>query len=250
MNKININQYLDSTYLKTAKQANISEEETKKNVQALINEAIENDFKLVMIRPEYVAMAREMISKANANVLIGTVIGFHEGTYTTEEKLKEASQAVKDDVDELDYVVNYTAFKEEKINLVKAEVFKGTKLALDANKVAKWIIEIAALTNEEIITLTQLIRYVVLENFGEENAAKVFVKSSTGFFKTDEGKPNGATFEAMELIVENAKPLPAKAAGGVRNYDDAVKMVEMGVTRIGTSSAKLIADGGKAEAGY
>jgi deoxyribose-phosphate aldolase len=250
MNKININQYLDSTYLKTAKQANISEEETKKNVQALINEAIENDFKLAMIRPEYVAMAREMISKANANVLIGTVIGFHEGTNTTDEKLKEALQAVKDDVDELDYVVNYTAFKEEKINLVKAEVFKGTKLALDANKVAKWIIEIAALTNEEIIALTQLIRDVVLENFGQENAAKVFVKSSTGFFKTDEGKPNGATFEAMELIVENAKPLPAKAAGGVRNFDDAVKMVEMGVTRIGTSSAKLIGDGGKAEAGF
>ena len=58
--------------------------------------------------------------------------------------------------------------------------------------------------------------------------AKVFVKSSTGFFKTEEGKPNGATFEAMELIVENAKPLPAKAAGGVRNYEDAVKMVENG----------------------
>ena len=54
----------------------------------------------------------------------------------------------------------------------------------------------------------------------------------------------------MELIVENAKPLPAKAAGGVRNYEDAVKMVEMGVTRIGTSSAKVIAEGGKAEGGY
>ena len=250
MTKININQYLDSTYLKTATQANISEEETKLKVQELIQEAIDNNFKLAMIRPQFVAMAREMISNANSNVLIGTVIGFHEGTYKTQDKLKEAMQAVQNDVDELDFVVNYTAFKEEKINIVKAEVFKGTKLALDNNKVAKWIIEIAALTNDEIVAITQLIRDVVLENFGEENASKVFVKSSTGFFKTEEGKPNGATFEAMELIVENAKPLPAKAAGGVRNYDDAVKMVEMGVTRIGTSSAKLIADGGKAEAGY
>jgi deoxyribose-phosphate aldolase len=250
MNEININQYLDSTYLKTAQQANISEEETKLKVQELVNEAIDNNFKLAMIRPEFVSMAREMISKANASVLIGTVIGFHEGTYSTEKKLKEALQAVKDDADELDYVVNYKAFKEEKINLVRAEVFKGTKLALDNNKVAKWIIEIAALTNEEIVALTQLIRDVVLENFGEENASKVFVKSSTGFFKTEEGKPNGATFEAMELIVENAKPLPAKAAGGVRNFEDAVRMAKMGVTRIGTSSAKLIADGGKAEGGY
>jgi deoxyribose-phosphate aldolase len=133
---------------------------------------------------------------------------------------------------------------------VKSEVFKGTKLGLDNDKVVKWIIEIAALTNDEIIGLSQLIRDVVLDNFGQENAQNVFVKSSTGFFKTEEGKPNGATFEAMELIVENSKPLQAKAAGGVRNYDDAVKMVKLGVTRIGTSAAKSIADGGKTNEAY
>ncbi len=247
---MNINQYLDSTYLKTAVQANISEAVTKQKVIDLVNEAIENNFKLAMIRPEFVKMAKKMVADADSKVLIGTVIGFHEGSYSTNEKLSEAQKAINDNVDELDYVVNYTAFKQEKINLVKAEVYKGTKLALDNNKVAKWIIEIAALTNEEIIALTQLIRDVVLENFGEENAANVFVKSSTGFFKTEDGKPNGATFEAMELIVENAKPLPAKAAGGVRNYEDAVKMVEMGVTRIGTSSAKVITDGNIAKDGY
>jgi deoxyribose-phosphate aldolase len=71
----------------------------------------------------------------------------------------------------------------------------------------------------------------------------VFVKSSTGFYKTKGGKPNGATVEAMRLIVENAKPLQSKAAGGVKNYQDAVEMIELGVTRIGTSSAKSIVDG-------
>jgi len=247
---MNINQYLDSTYLKLPKQAGLSEEETKQQVVDLVNECIENDFKLAMIRPEYVAMARKMIIEADSSTVIGTVIGFHEGTYTTEEKLAEAQIAIDDNVDELDYVVNYEAFKEGKINFVKAEVFKGTKLALDNDKIVKWIIEIAALSNEEIVGLSQLIRDVVLDNFGEENADKVFVKSSTGFFKTESGKPNGATFEAMELIVENSKPLPAKAAGGVRNYDDAVKMVELGVTRIGTSSAKVISDGGNANGGY
>lgn len=247
---MDINQYLDSTYLKLPTQANISEEETKQEVVNLINECIEHNFKLAMIRPIYVAMAREMVKSANSKTVIGTVIGFHEGIYATEDKLKEAHRAIEDDVDELDYVVNYEAFKEGKINLVKSEVFKGTKLALENNKVAKWIIEIAALTNTEIVALTQLIRDVVLDNFGEEKAEFVFVKSSTGFYKTAEGKPNGATFEAMELIVENAKPLPAKAAGGVRNFEDAVKMVELGVTRIGTSSAKVIAEGGNAKGSY
>ncbi|MFD0761770.1 deoxyribose-phosphate aldolase [Lutibacter aestuarii] len=247
---MNINQYLDSTYLKTAIQAGISEEETENRVKELVNEAIENNFKLVMIRPKFIALAHNIIKEANSTTLVGTVIGFHEGTYTTSQKLEEAQQAINNKVDELDYVVNYEAFKKEKINLVKAEIFQGTKLALENNKVVKWIIEIAALTTKEIVMLTQLIRDVVLDNFGEENATKVFVKSSTGFFKTEGGKPNGATFEAMELIVENAKPLPAKAAGGVRNYDDAVKMVNLGVTRIGTSSAKIIADGGTSKEGY
>jgi len=247
---MNINQYLDSTYLKTAQQANISEEATKQKVMDLVNEAIDNNFKLAMIRPKFVDMAKEMVEAANSKVLIGTVIGFHEGTNSTEQKLEEAKQAIIDNADELDFVINYEAFRQGKINLLKAEVYKGTKLGLEANKVVKWIIEIAALSNEEIVVLTQLIRDVVLDNFGEENASKVFVKSSTGFFATDGGKPNGATFEAMELIVENAKPLPAKAAGGVRNFEDAVRMVNLGVTRIGTSSAKEIALGGNAKESY
>lgn len=247
---MNINQYLDATYLKTAEQAGISESETEQIVKDLIQQCIDEEFKLAMIRPKFVAMARKMIDAANSKVLVGTVIGFHEGSYPTVDKLAEADRAIKDGVDELDYVVNYEAFKAGQINLVKAEVFKGSKLAIDAGKTAKWIVEIAALSDEEIVGITQLIRDVVLDNFGEENAVKVFVKSSTGFFKRADGGPVGATFEAMELIVENAKPLPAKAAGGVRDFNDAVKMVEMGVTRIGTSSAKAIADGGKSEGSY
>ena len=68
----------------------------------------------------------------------------------------------------------------------------------------------------------------------------MFVKSSTGFFKTQDNTPNGATFETMKLISENAKPLQIKAAGGVRNYGTALKMISIGVDRIGTSSSKEI----------
>ncbi len=246
---MNIANYLDSTYLKTAEQADISLVETKQNVIELIEDAIIKNFKLVMLRSEYVSLAKRLIQDADSDVLVGTVIGFHEGTITTNKKLQEAQKAIDNNVDELDYVVNYQAFKKGQINLVKAEVFKGTKIALENNKVVKWIIEIAALTTDQIIGITQLIRDIVLDNFGEEKAQYVFVKSSTGFYKTTEGKPNGATFEAMKIIVENMKPLQLKAAGGVCNYEDAIKMVEMGVTRIGTSSAKKIVEG-KTTKGY
>jgi len=247
---MDINQHLDSTYLKTASQANISEDQTRKNVIALVEEAIACDFKLVMIRPEFISLAKELIKKANSNVVIGTVIGFHEGTNSVEAKLQEAQTAIDNHVDELDFVINYSAFLEGKINLVKSEVFNGTKLALTHHKIVKWIIEIAALNDSQIIAITQLIRDVVLDNFDEEHAVEVFVKSSTGFYKTTDNKPNGATFEAMKLIVENARPLQSKAAGGVRTYDDAVKMVNLGVTRIGTSSAKIISEGGKTTTNY
>lgn len=247
---MNIEQHLDSTYLKLADQANISADETQQKVVDLVNECIAHNFKLAMIRSEYIEMAQKMIADADGATVVGTVIGFHEGTYTTEEKLAEAQVAIDRGVDELDYVINYEAFKEGKINLVKAEVFKGTKIALDNDKICKWIIEIAALTNEEIVDISALIRDVVLENFGPEKAPYVFVKSSTGFFKAAEGKPVGATFEGMKLIVENSKPLQAKAAGGVKSFEDAVKMVDMGVSRIGTSSALAIASGKPTEGGY
>lgn len=237
-----INKYLDSTYLKTPKQAGISEEETQKKVINLVKEAINYKFILVMIRPEYVSMVKKMIQRA-PNLLIGTVIGFPEGTYTIDYKLKEAQKAIESGADELDFVVNYEAFKEGKINLVKSEIFKASKLVLEAEKTIKWIIEVAALTNNEIEVITKLIKEVIVDNFGEKVATRVFVKSSTGFYKTEAGKPNGATFEAMQLIAKQARPLQIKAAGGVKNFEDAKKMIEMGVNRIGTSSAKEIFEG-------
>jgi deoxyribose-phosphate aldolase len=247
---ISIQDYLDATYLKTPTQAGINEEETEKKVRQLVQECIDEGFVLAMIRPEYVVMAREMIDAVNAKVLIGTVIGFHEGTYSLKHKLSEAQKAIDNGVDELDYVINYEAFKNGDIDLVKKEVLKGTALGLENNKAVKWIIEIAALNNTQIAEITQLIREIATQNFDENQFSKIYVKSSTGFYKTEGDKPNGATFEGMQIIKENAGPLSIKAAGGVRSYEDAIKMIQMGVGRIGTSSAKSIADGRPANEGY
>jgi len=235
-----INQFLDATYLKTAVQANISEAENKQKVIDLVNESIIYNYKLIMIRANHIKLAKEMLSKVNAAVLIGTVIDFPEGLSSTKNKLKEATKAIKLNVDELDFVINYTAFKAGNIGLIKKEVLECTKLCLEHNKVVKFIIEVAALTTKEIIVISQLIKEVILNNFDEQRIRKVFVKSSTGFFKTDEDKPSGATFETIKLISDNAKPLQIKAAGGVRDYGTALKMISLGVDRIGTSSAKEI----------
>jgi len=247
---MNIKKYLDSTYLKTPEQSGLTEAETTGKVKEIIKEAIDNGFYLVMIRPNYVKMARQMIDKAGAQVKVGTVIGFPEGTLNYKLKLAEAQQAINDGADELDYVVNYEAFKKGEKDYVKKEVFEGTLLGIKNDKVVKWIIEVAALNPEQIAELTRLIRDVVVQTIGLDKAKRVFVKSSTGFYKTKDGKPNGATPESIKIMLDHAAPLPVKAAGGVRNYDEAVKMIEMGVQRIGTSSAKAIAEGGEAKSGY
>ncbi|SHJ00958.1 deoxyribose-phosphate aldolase [Flavobacterium haoranii] len=247
---MNIKQYLDSTYLKTAAQAGLSEKENKEVVTAAIQEAIDNDFKLIMIRPEFVKLAKEMIQNANSKVTVGTVIDFPNGQSSVEEKISEANKAIEDNVDDLDFVVDYEAFKRGEIDYVKNQVLECTKVGLAQGKIVKWIIEVAALTNEEIVRLSALIKNVVIANFKENVYENVFVKSSTGFYKTEEGKPNGATVATIKLMIENSCPLPVKAAGGVRTYEEAVEMIKLGVKRIGTSSAKAIANGEVSESDY
>ena len=196
-----------------------------------------------MIRPDKVTLAKKMIDEAHSKVTIGTVIDFPLGNGTLEEKLAEAKEAIENGVDDLDFVVDYEAFKRGEVEAIKEQVLEGTKLGLSHHKIVKWIIEVAALDNHQIVQLSALIKNVVIANFDENDYEKVFVKSSTGFYKTPEGVPNGATVPTIKLMLENSCPLPVKAAGGVRTYEEAVEMIQLGVKRIGTSAAKAIANG-------
>lgn len=240
---MNIKHYLDSTYLKTAKQAGVSEKENNQIVSDFIREAIEEKFLLVMLRPDKIIDAKKQSVAAASKVLIGTVIGFPEGTFSIDEKINEAKIAIENGVDELDFVINFEAFKLGKIDLVKQEVLQGTKLALVHRKKFKWIIEVAALNGSQIIQLTSLIKNVVVANFAEKDFDSVFVKSSTGFYKTSNGLPNGATFPSIIAMLENAFPLQVKASGGIKTKEEALEMIQLGVKRIGTSAAKSISDG-------
>lgn len=240
---MDIKNYLDSTYLKTALQAGISEEQNDLLVVNCIQEAIDEQFKLVMIRPEKVSLACRMRADQESQIKIGTVIDFPEGKASIDEKLNEAKEAIAEGADDLDFVCNYQVFKNGQVDLVKREILLGTQLGLTHHKVVKWIIEVAALTDKEIIQICSLIKNVVVKHFNQEQLASVFVKSSTGFFKTQDNLPNGATVDTIKMMLENAAPLPVKAAGGVRTYQEAVAMIDLGVKRIGTSGAKEIASG-------
>tara|TARA_B100000900_G_scaffold396821_1_gene396475 strand:+ start:144 stop:893 length:750 start_codon:yes stop_codon:yes gene_type:complete len=242
--------FFDSTYLKTSEQQQISEEENIANVTSVINEAIDYKFKLVMIRQSYISLARKLISAKESNVLIGTVIDFPLGDSPYQQKLDEIQSAINLGVDEIDIVINYNSFIKGNISEITDEVLQCTSLCLKNGKIAKWIIESAALTKDEISSICSLIKNTVIENFSTQKANDVFVKSSTGFFKTIDGSPSGATAEGIEIMVKYSFPLPVKASGGIRNREDANRMINLGVKRLGTSSALKILKGLESNSDY
>ena len=244
---LDLSSYMDSTYLKTPEQAGIGEEETDVIVFDTLQDAINHNMKLVMIRPEYVESARKFIDDKGADVLVGTVIGFPNGDTGQGAKMDEAIKAIKDGVDELDFVVDYKAFKNGDLDTVMKEVSEGTAIGIADGKVVKWIIESAALTGEQIAELTRLISKIVIETVGVEKARNVFVKTSTGFFKPEDGSPGGATIDAVSIMSQNAGPLKVKASGGIYSREDANRMIDAGATRLGTSTALDILKGNKIE---
>ena len=246
----NVGDYIDSTYLKTSEQAGISDEETNRIVTKTIQDAMDNNMKLVMILPEYVGFAKQMIKEYGSRLLVGTVIGFPHGDGWYGDKFDEAMEAIKNGVDELDFVVNYKAFKKGDQDTIMKEVSEGTLIGIDDGKVVKWIIESAALTNEEIAELTELIRKIVVETVGPEKANNVFVKTSTGFYEPEGGGSGGASVDAVQIMSANAGPMKVKASGGIYSREDLEKMVDAGASRVGTSSGVEIIKGEESDTDY
>lgn len=233
-------QFLDATYLKTPEQANLSKLENVVVLENLLHNAVKSKYKCVMILPEYVAMAKSFLGLYKSNVLVGTVVDFPLGTASTQDKLAQAQEVIDLGADELDFVIDYQAFKKGNVLYVQNQVKECTALCLHQQKTVKWIIETAALSNKEIVQITTLIKNTVIKHFKEVDYSRVFVKSSTGFFQTANNLPNGATPENITLIIENASPLPVKASGGIKTQQQVLFYLQLGVKRIGTSSQNEI----------
>ena len=229
-----IEDYLDSTYLKTAEQALISEDQNKMIVENLVNEAIKHNFKLVMIRSMYISLANELIKKSKSNVLVGTVIDFPFGDSSTEEKITQAIEVIELGVDDIDYVSDYNIYKQKRFDKFDKDILEGTRIGYENKKTVKWIIETGALSKEEINGITKRISKIVSENF-PDFCESVFVKTSTGYYGGF-----GATIKDVKLMNSVSGKLPIKASGGVSNFSEFIQMIEAGATRVGTSNALKI----------
>jgi len=197
-------------------------------VRTLCAEADANGFASVCINPCHVRLAKELLSESEAKVC--TVIGFPHGMNTAAVKGIEAERAIADGADELDMVINVAALKQKAHQRVLEDIVKVCSAARKARRpvAVKVILEIAWLTEEEI-------------SFGSvlaKASGADFVKTSTGF------GPGGATVEAVALMRKTVgAEIGVKAAGGIRDYETAMAMIEAGATRIGASKSLAILQG-------
>lgn len=200
------------------------------DIRDLCQEAYDYEFASVCVNPIFVPLAVKLL--ANTSVKVTTVVGFPLGAATTEVKAYEIRNAIKNGAQEIDMVMNIGAFKSGAYDLVEADiraVVDATRTAgITSDIIVKVILETCYLNEEEIIQACHLAK----------NAGADFVKTSTGF------GPAGATIEAVSLMRKTVgREIGVKAAGGIRNYQDALEMINAGANRIGTSSGVAIVTG-------
>ncbi|HLT34301.1 MAG TPA: deoxyribose-phosphate aldolase [Aquaticitalea sp.] len=208
-----INTYIEHTLLK----ANASE----RQIIDLCNEAKNHQFYSVCVNGGYVALCRQLLSKSNVKVC--SVIGFPLGAMASAVKVFEAQKAVEDGANEIDMVINIGLLKSKNYVAVFKEIsdVKNTigKIPL------KVILEISELSKNEIIKACEICL----------DANADFIKTSTGFSKS------GATLTAVKIIRKTVRnTAKIKASGGINDYETAVKYLDAGADRIGTSSGVAI----------
>ena len=192
-------------------------------VERLCGEAVERDFASVCVNSCHVPLCRRRVE--GSDVKVCTVVGFPLGATLREAKAAEAAAAVNLGADELDMVMNIGWLKAGADEMVVSDI----RRVLDAaqRRPVKVIIETCLLSKEEKERATRLVV--------ESGAA--FVKTSTGF------STGGATVDDVMLLARVAAGrIGVKASGGIRDYATALKMIEAGATRIGTSSGVAIVE--------
>ncbi|MCM4160851.1 deoxyribose-phosphate aldolase [Antarcticibacterium flavum] len=207
---MNLNKYIDHTLLKpTATPADIKE---------LCKEAREHDFYAVCVNGSYVELAVSMLK--DSNVKVAAVIGFPLGAMSQSVKVAEAKDCVAKGAGEIDMVINLGMLKAGHLKAVEDEI-KAIKQAIGDEVVLKVIIETCYLTNEEKINACK----------AALNAQADFVKTSTGF------GAGGATPEDVKIMKNTVgNRMQIKASGGIKDKETALEYINLGATRLGTSS--------------
>lgn len=182
----------------------------------------------VCVRPSDLPIAVELLK--DTNVLPTTVIGFPHGTATVESKVFETKDAIEKGAVEVDVVMNIARFLSGEFDYIEDELRQVVEEAHQSDVKVKVIFENHYLTSDEIKKACEI----------SEKAGVDFVKTSTGY------APSGAKIEDLKIMRENVNNnIEVKAAGGVRNLDQALTVLSTGTVRIGTSGTEALLEEAK-----
>ncbi len=208
-----LNKYIDHTLLKP--------EATHKQIEELCQQALKYDFASVCVNSCYASYCHQLLK--DSDVKVCCVVGFPLGACDSKTKAFETKQAIASGAQEIDMVINVGLAKEHDWQAVKDDIAEVVNAA--EGKTVKVIIETCLLTDDE---KAEACICAMMAN-------ATFVKTSTGFSKS------GATVEDVFLMKSVAgEKCQVKAAGGIRTYDDAMKMIDAGADRLGCSASVAI----------
>ncbi len=191
----------------------------------------------VCVKPYAVSLACEAL--AGSPVGVGTVIGFPHGSHDSSVKAYEAETACQAGAVELDMVVNVGKVLQGDWDYVHEDIRGVLAVARQYGAILKVIFETDFVTlDASKVQLCQL-----CESLGVD-----FVKTSTGFGYVKQAAGGygytGATDHDIALLRRSCGPdIGVKASGGVRTYEDAVRLRDSGASRLGSSSSEEIVAG-------
>ena len=189
---------------------------TWEELQILCDEAIKYETASVCVPPNRVKQVKDYLC---GRMAVCTVVGFPNGYHTTAVKAMETEEVLDRGADEVDMVINLGWVKEKRFHDVQTEIHTLKDICDD--KILKVIVETCFLTEEEKIIMCEVVT----------EAGADFIKTSTGFGS------GGATFEDVALFAAHVgENVRIKAAGGIGSFEDAKHFLELGASRLGTSS--------------
>lgn len=207
--------YIDHTILKPFA--------TKEEILEVAKECRIHHFAMLAINSYPVSYCKEYLK--DSDVHVGAAIGFPLGQSTIETKVFETLDAIRNGADEIDYVLNISEVKAGNFMYIEQEMTRIVNACRKHQKIVKVIFENAYLTKDEIITLATIAKKVKPD----------YIKTSTGF------APSGATIDDVKLMKKTVgSDVKVKAAGGIRDLETCLAMIEAGAQRIGTSSSLKI----------
>ena len=220
--------YLDNT--------NLNYQATRRQIKQLVDESIKYRFAGICIAPSWVNYVQNRLADAGVtDIQVVTVPNWKMGGGL--EQFDGGADYCFEGCDEVDYIWNVYEFGDLKLfDKTKEELEKVRKKTKGELKI---IIEAYHLRVSDEKIGKQGMKKII------KKACELVNKSGADWIKTDSGLFKRPDFETLiedcKLMVKYSKKgIKVKAAGGVKTSFEVKTLVDLGVSRIGTSNAVAI----------